>query len=245
MKKNVPFKKEIAFKTNLSEITSISLEHTLHAGGEKENLISGEFIVSGEYKIADSSTNTEQFLFELPFDIQLDENYILDHAIVDIEDFYYEIINNHILVVNIEVGIDKLAERPVLEEHKKTITQLPQEEKVEEKEEVLELTRETKEEDCMEEVEPIPSVVEEKVVPVSTEEKRVTTKEFESLFDNLDDSSETYSTYHVYIVRDGDTLEGIIQKYNVTREQIEPYNDLQELKLGDKLIIPDCGLAKN
>ena len=29
MKKIIPFKKDITFKTNLSEITSISLEHTL------------------------------------------------------------------------------------------------------------------------------------------------------------------------------------------------------------------------
>ena len=29
MKKIIPFKKDIIFKTNLAEITSISLEHTL------------------------------------------------------------------------------------------------------------------------------------------------------------------------------------------------------------------------
>ena len=32
MKKIVPFKKDINFKTNIAEITSISLEHTLKVG---------------------------------------------------------------------------------------------------------------------------------------------------------------------------------------------------------------------
>ena len=53
MKKIVPFKKDIIFKTNLSEIVSISLEHSLHL--EKDSLITGEFIISGEYKMTDTS----------------------------------------------------------------------------------------------------------------------------------------------------------------------------------------------
>ena len=41
MKKNVPFKKDLMFKTDVLEITSISLEHTLRI---KENsLINGNF----------------------------------------------------------------------------------------------------------------------------------------------------------------------------------------------------------
>lgn len=256
MKKIVPFKKEIVFKTNLSEITSISLEHTLHVANGDENLITGEFIVSGDYKIADSSINTESFHFDLPFDINLDEHYLLDHITVDIDDFYYEIINNNVLVVNIEVCIDKLQEKPLLEEVKRVITELPKEEVIEEikepaiEKERLEEIRE-KEDDEMEEVVPIPVETEEEVKAVCNElsetkpEERITTKQIESLFDSLDDSAETYSTYHVYIVRDGDTLEGIIQKYGTSLEELEPYNDLQELKLGDKLIIPAISLAKN
>lgn len=253
MKKNVPFKKEIVFKTNLSEITSISLEHTLHVADREENLITGEFIVSGDYKIADSSTNTESFNFQLPFDINMDDHYLLDHITVDIDDFYYEIINNNVLVVNIEVCIDKLQEKPLLEEVKRVVSELPEEPVIEEKrEEVGEMFEEVREEeeDEMEEVIPVPVEVETPATEVFEEvakpvNERITTKQIESLFDSLDDSAETYSTYHVYIVRDGDTLEGILQKYSISRERLEPYNDLQELKLGDKLIIPATELAKN
>ena len=109
MKKIVPFKKEIIFKSNVSEITSISLEHSLNI--EDEHLISGEFIISGDYRINDNSTNTEDFLFNIPFDIHMDEKYVLDKAIIDINDFYYEIINSKVLEVNIEVSIDKLEEK--------------------------------------------------------------------------------------------------------------------------------------
>ena len=34
------------------------------------------------------------------------------------------------------------------------------------------------------------------------------------------------------------SLETILEKYNKTKEEIEEYNDLNEMKLGDKIIIP-------
>ena len=109
MKKIVPFKKEMLFNTNVSEITSISLEQTL--GVKDNNLISGDFIISGEYRMSDSSINTEEFNFELPCDINLDDKYIIDNAQIDIDDFYYEVIKSNILKVNIDVSLDKLEEK--------------------------------------------------------------------------------------------------------------------------------------
>jgi hypothetical protein len=97
LKKIIPFKKEIIFKTNLSEITSISLEHTLQV--DKNNRVTGEFIVSGEYKMVDTSVNVEPFSFNIPFEVNVDEKYIIDNVIVDIYDFYYEIINNNVLAL--------------------------------------------------------------------------------------------------------------------------------------------------
>ena len=46
------------------------------------------------------------------------------------------------------------------------------------------------------------------------------------------------TTYQVYIIRENDTIETVLNKYNITRETLNLYNDLTELKLGDKLIIP-------
>jgi len=59
-----------------------------------------------------------------------------------------------------------------------------------------------------------------------------------SLFDNMDNNYETFKSYTVYILREGDTIESIIEKYKVTKEELLDYNDLSEVKIGDKIIIP-------
>ncbi|MFV0250333.1 MAG: LysM peptidoglycan-binding domain-containing protein [Bacilli bacterium] len=215
MKKIIPFRKEIIFKTNVSEITSISLEHTLQL--EEDNFISGKFIVSGSYKMTPTSVDTETFTYDIPCDIRLDEKYILKNITIDIDDFYYEIINDTILSVNIEVKIDKIEEKIIKE-------------KITEKEE-LEIQ---------------PSVIEKKKEErhekIRCIEEESNEKIIASLFDNIDESNETYQSYTVYIVREGDTIESIIQKYNITIEEIGEYNDIKEFKLNDKLIIPTIKL---
>lgn len=222
MDKIIPFKKDIIFKTNLSEITSISLEHNLNKVGKCE--ISGNFVISGQYKIADTSIDVEEFSYELPFNINLDEKYILDKAEIDIDDFYYEIINDAVLSINIDVIVTNLEERLIEEEIELEPVR---------KEEILEVIPEMEntesEKDCLE-------MEEEKEV----EEPRCIENEDiqNTLFDNISTFEETYKSYKIYIVRDGDTLETILEKYNITKEQIEEYNDLNEIKLGDKIIIP-------
>ena len=87
MKKVIPFKKNILFKTNLSEITSISLEDNLKFDN---NIVLGNFVVSGEYKMNDSSINTEPFNYDIPVEINIDEKYNLNKSTVEVSDFYYE-----------------------------------------------------------------------------------------------------------------------------------------------------------
>lgn len=204
MKKIIPFKKDIIFKTNLDEVTSISLENTLKID---ESILSGNFVVSGEYKITSESLDVEKFNYELPFSIAFDSKYNLKNATVDIDDFYYEIINNSILSINIEVLVDKIEE----------------EEKMNKIEENINPINENVEERCIEE-----EIVESNIQNNSQEI---------SLFDNIN-VVDTYSTYKVYIVRENDTIESILEKYNVTKENIEKYNDLSEIKIGNKIIIP-------
>lgn len=224
MKKTVPFKRDLTFKTNLSEITSISLEHTLHM--EKNNLITGKFILTGDYKIADSSTNTEKFNFELPFDINIDDKYITDNVFVDIDDFYYEIVDSKILSINIDVLIDKLEEKPLIKE---IIEQPEMVLDIESEEEKVDIEK-VEEERCIEDEFPFKEI--EEKVPVSEEIDN------KSIFDNFSSAVENYSTYRVYIVRENDTIDTITQKYSMTREELEMYNDLSEIKMGDKLILP-------
>ena len=202
MNKIIPFKKDIIFKTNLAEVTSISLENTLKI---EDNIVSGNFIVSGEYKVTNESVDALKFLYELPFSIAFDSKYNLDNASVDIEDFYYEIINDSVLSVNIEVLVDKIEE-------------IEQEDFMEEAREISEDQRCVEEED----------VVEEKKEDINVDL---------SLFNTIN-IEDTYNTYKVYIVRENDTIESIMEKYNVLKDDLNEYNDLTEIKLGDKIIIP-------
>ena len=54
----------------------------------------------------------------------------------------------------------------------------------------------------------------------------------------LNNNEEKYYTYKIYIVRENDTVESICKKYNVTLNDISEYNDLTNLNIGDKIIIP-------
>lgn len=236
MKKIIPFKKDIIFKTNLSEITSISLEHTLHPASEHS--ISGDLIVSGEYLMTDSSTNTEFFSYNLPFEINYDDRYDLKNVEIDIEDFYYEIVNNNVLSVNIEIGVDKLFEKklPPLEEKTRDIKQLEEENEIKEEEDkmIQEKIDRKSEENKIEDVQL------EKAA-VITDKREVSISEVGSIndiFESVSKEDERYVTYKVYIVREDDTIESICNKYNIQKQFIEPYNDLSNIKIGDKLIIP-------
>ena len=265
MKQIIPFKKELLFKTKVSEITSISLEHTLTL--RNDDLISGEFYISGDYKMTEGSINREKFQFKLPFDIALDSRYDISSIIIDIDNFYYEIINNEALQVNIDVYVEgkKIEEPEIIQE----ITVGDQEiiQKVitgdqgsvlseETDDEVISLVRgeevtnsydtrmdvEVKKEEsvvpvvCEEEFET--SVVSPSVPKVSLDQKRENNlaEEF-NLFENMD-NSDTYVTYYVYVVKEDDTLEKVLSKYQITKEDLELYNNTLDIKPGEKLIIP-------
>lgn len=277
MKKIIPFKKDIIFKTNLSEITSISLEHSLHK--ENEYLITGEFIVSGNYKISDNSINVDEFSYSLPFDINIDDKYDTSKIDIDIDDFYYEIVNDNILSINIDVLIDKLEDKPLIEdirivenepiisntivednnmetiETKKAekiyIEELKQEKIIEndpdDKRCIEEETKETSNliiENSVQKNENIQiekkEMKEEKIMQEQTINND---NQIKSLFMTFDNEVENYSTYKVYLVRENDSIESIMEKYTIDRETLGLYNDLNELKIGDKLIIPTINNA--
>lgn len=267
MKQIIPFKKELPFKTKVSEITSISLERELHI--EEEGVITGVFHITGDYKMNEGSINRENFSFDLPFDITLDPRYDVSTVVSDIEDFYYDVENEDTLKVNIDLYV----EADYLEDTKETVLDSHQEDKEEEERETISEEREeayTEEEkkeveepafeevtitekledrEDREEIEDDREVkeeedVKEEVVEVSKpdtaplkEERETSLNIGPDLFSNLDDT-ETYSTYYVYIVKEEDTIDKILAKYKVTKEDLEAYNDISEIKPGDKIIVP-------
>lgn len=242
MKQIVPFKKELPFKTKVSEITSISLEREINV--LEDAVITGVFHITGDYKMNEGSINREEFSFDLPFDITLDPRYDIDSVKSDIEDFYYDVINEDTLKVNIDLYIEAeyKEETPLVveeeqEEVRTTAEEIPLENKpiqtisgtLEKEEKIME---NIKEEDVVE------NTKEEKITSSTTKEERdddgITASD---LFSNLDDT-ETYSTYYVYIVKEEDTIDKILVKYGITKEELESYNDITGIKPGDKVIIP-------
>jgi LysM repeat protein len=250
MKQIISFKKDIPFRTKIGEITSISLEHSLKM--EDSDHIAGEFVVSGDYKITDISINREPFSYNLPFDITLDTKYNTDKAKLDIDDFYYEITNDQVLNVNIDVVIDGIEvindvneieidrgneELPI------DFTNVLDEKAIDDSEErksdeIMESINEDELDDravmnLFKEIETPPVDITIEATPsVPTDEK------IASLFDSFDDKNETFITYHVHIVRETDTIDSIALKYKTTKEEIIAYNKIEELKLGDKIVIP-------
>ena len=199
MKKIIPFSKEIEFNTNIYEINSISLEHNLKI---KDNKVTGEFIISGDYKEDEFRLNVEPFIYNIPFNIDLDDKYILDEVKIEIDDFNYEVKNNK-LEISISVSIDnieviELLDEPVVEDN-----------------------------DNREEVEQIEDV---KVI-----DNKCT---LNTIFDSFEDKDDVYVTYNVHIYRENDTIDNIINLYKTTKEKLEEYNDLSNITLGSKIIIP-------
>ncbi len=59
-----------------------------------------------------------------------------------------------------------------------------------------------------------------------------------NIFNDSNFKTESYVEYNVYILREGDTIDTIIDKYNTTVDKLKEYNNLDDLKMGDKIIIP-------
>ena len=82
--------------------------------------------------------------------------------------------------------------------------------------------------------------MESEEMPKETKETQTTeiNQEVGSLFSSFKDSDETFATYSVYILRQEETIQTVIEKYHTTKEELEKYNDLTNLTVGTKLIIP-------
>ena len=97
-------------------------------------------------------------------------------------------------------------------------------------------------------IEDIPSKKEERKEEVEIVEKEEYQEEMHmeekentidtSLFLNIKDENETFGTFLVYIVRQNESIHSIIEKYHTTLEDVEQYNDISNIEIGSKLIIP-------
>ena len=247
MKQFIPFKKDLPFKTKVSDITSISLERKIEIldGG----IVTGTFYITGDYKMNEGSINREKFSFDLPFDITLDPRYDVNSVKADIEDFYYDVINEDTLKVNIDLYIeaeylpDTSLDNNILTEEDKSDDVQKEDEPAEEDRNIMMESKSDSKNDENIEIEKDKEVTSEKInnddaTMNDSDIERNDVDDFANdLFSNLD-NTETYTTYYVYIVKEEDTIDKIISLYGVTKEDIENYNDITSIKPGDKVIIP-------
>ena len=208
MKQIVPFTRKIEFSTSVDEITTISLDRKVNK--IDGNIISGVFDLYLEYRENDISIDTNKYSESIPFDIDLDDKYDLTNAKLEIDDFYYDI-DNKTVELHINVMVDGLE-----------LTEKGLEDEIY----IHDVTRD-------DELESLEDLFEE------TDEKEVAEdKEFTPIFETFDSSKESYVTYNVHIVRDEDTIDSICLKYDVSKEELSYYNNILDIKPGDKLIVP-------
>jgi len=241
MEQIIPFQKDIIFKTKVNEVTSISLEHTLKL--EDDMSVAGEFEIQGTYKMSDVSED-DDFHYTLPFDIVLDHRYQPSDVTIDIDDFYYEIIDNEVLRVHIDVYVS--GEEIGIEDLKKEVLEEVRSEVREEKEPPLEQLDDIEEDtfsnievETKKEIEE--RAMENEIVMPQAEmlpQESVEVQDVNTLFSSVEQSEEKYVSYHVHIVRNDETLETILAKYGTSLENLESYNDLNNMTVGTKLIIP-------
>ncbi len=245
MKKIISFEKEIAFSSMIREVTSIALDHTLKFTDSSS--VKGNFVISGTYKMTEASTLEEKFSYEIPTEIDLSERLDLETCKISIDDFTYEVVNEDTLKCNIDVLVEGV-EEVVLEEDDVEVLDDDERECDGDKKEDKEIEIPIKDLNTdveREEVDDDKSV--EEVVTINKIDEKVkeekeandnNSSDIGSLFASLDSAEETFTTYSVYIFRREDTLDKVLDKYKITREELCEYNDLDNLEIGSKLIIP-------
>ena len=68
--------------------------------------------------------------------------------------------------------------------------------------------------------------------------KDINNEKVTSIFENFDTKDEQYVSYYVHIIRDNDNIDSITSKYNVTIDDLKEYNNIDQITLGNKIIIP-------
>jgi len=221
MRQIIPFKKNLVLKNKFDNITSLTLEHDYLVDDEE---IKGDFIINGTYHATEASLIDEDFYQKLPFEIALSDRIIKDSVNLTIEDFTYNKVNDETISLNIDLllnyeeeeskpdRLERILEDLELDEQERTIKE--PEVFMEEKEDVTE--------DILKELTIVPKNEE-----VNTE-----------IISSFVSDKKNYVTYKVYIAREFDDFNSIANKFNVTIKDLEEYNEIKELQVGDKVIIP-------
>ena len=208
MKETIEFKKDIIFKTTIQEMTELDVTHEYKV---LDDVIEGEFHVSGEYKMTEASVKHEEFLYNIPFAIALSERIKKESVNLVMDDYTYEI-DKDILHLKMKLGM--LYEEVEIESETK-------EEEITSIDEMLDGVEEDQE-----------MISEEK--DIEKEEVKEQIEDFSKKF-NMPDN---YITYKIHIMKSDETIDSIAMKYSVRIDDIKEYNKEEVYSIGDKIVIP-------
>lgn len=225
MNQKIEFKKDCMLKTYVSSITDISLTHDYKI---LDDTIEGYFDVTGSYKVTMSSVETESFMFTIPFTIALSS--LIDKDTIDLKlsDFNYSVEKD---VLHLKMFLDM------------DYQEIEIKEEVEDNEEIDNMINDLMDKESTTNIKSpsefhnevmLDNVIDSKE-EVSTKEK-VSEENFNTIFNEVKENN--FSKYKVYIMRSEDTLESILVKYNVTMDEIKEYNDIDNINIGSKIVIP-------
>lgn len=229
--------RDFLFKSKIFEITSISVEQNFEVNASN---ISGDFIVSGSYRLHEISINKEDFSFKVPFKHELPSNINLDTVKLDISDFNYNFNNLDELSVHIEYIVTAEEGVKVFESEEKLDDFLNEQKKqdvdiIDLRSTPIDLPNEIM----------MPIAKDEKEANVDNKEINITPTENkqdkidENMIINSINDEDEYVLYHVHTVGISDSIESITKKYNISVNTLKEYNTFDTLELNMKLIIPN------
>ena len=226
MKQIIPFTKDVVFEDSIASVVSISLEHDFKIDN---NEIVGEFLVIGEYKKNNDSTCLFDFEEHIPFNLLIPDGLDNDTIKIDVDDFTYELKNDNSIKVNIDLSLFG-------------------EEQVRDLEDIWGLTNEIKinEDNDNSLVNVTDNVVNEtNNINIDNNIEINNSVEYNNVINEEVNEVGEYIIYHIHIVKEGDTVENIVNQYNTNIEILKEYNDVSNLNVGDKIIIPEIYYGTN
>ena len=220
MKEIIPLKKDIIFKTKVAEVTSINLEHDYKI---LDDMVEGTVYLSGSYKMTEASVIEEDFVYNIPFSIAISKRINKDTIKIEIDDFKYSTSKD---VMKVDISLELTCDEERVEEEIKEAKEIDLEDNI------TNIDFDNYMDDYFKD--------ESKDIQITEKDSDNTNIEnnINNLTQNIINNENKYYTYKVYIVRQGDTIENICSKYNVQIEDLLEYNDIDNISLGDKIIIP-------
>lgn len=175
-----------------------------------DDIVTGTVALSGTYKMTEASVLEEDFYYTIPFSIAISKRINKDTIKIEIDDFKYNV-ERDTLKVNIDLELT-----------------------------CEELEEETEDDnyDFFEEPKIDIDNTEIETEVKNIEEKEDMTNNINNITQNIINTENKYYTYKIYIVRSGDTIDSICSKYNISYDDLKEYNNLNEINVGDKIIIP-------